>query len=116
MNKKLPVLDLELGAKLINSDQKAAKTMLKDLAASLPKALQQLKSAYDQEDVKQVGNIAHYLHGGACYCGTPRLKEAAFQLERLARGLQPFQELESAYKNLCTEISAVIEKTKQAGI
>jgi two-component system sensor histidine kinase BarA len=111
MEKTLPVIDLKLGAKLLNCDEDIAKTMIKELAASLPKALADLKTAYDNQDVKVLGNVAHYIHGGTCYCGTPRLKEATFILERLARGLHPFPELESAYQTVRIEIQSVVEKS-----
>ncbi len=113
MGKNLPVIDLALGAKLIDRDEEAAKSMIHDLVESLPDVVEDLKKAYKKKDIKQLGNVAHYVHGGTCYCGTPRLKEAAFHLERMARGRHSFQELESAYHLLCKEIDALIEKSKK---
>lgn len=116
MGKNLPVIDLALGARLIDKDEEVAKSMIHDLVGSLPDVVEELKKAYKKKNIKQLGDVAHYVHGPTCYCGTPRLKEASFQLERLARGRLPFHELESAYHNLCKEIEAVIEKSKKMGI
>jgi two-component system, NarL family, sensor histidine kinase BarA len=115
MGKNLPVIDLALGARLIDKNEEIAKEMINDLVESLPSALEDLKKAHKKKDIKLLGDVAHYIHGPTCYTGTPRLKEAAFQLERLSRGRHSFQELEAAYHTLCKEIDAVIEKSKKMG-
>lgn len=105
---ELPVIDLELGAKLLGSNEQVAKTMIKELIAILPENLQALKAAYTEANLKKLADIAHYVHGGSCYCGTPRLKSAAMALEKQAKTAPSVQALQAAYQQLCQEILNVI--------
>jgi len=47
----------------------------------------------------------HKLHGGTCYCGTPKLKDAAKQLEIAIKSND--KATDRLYKKLCKEIKAV---------
>ena len=109
MISELPVIDLELGAKLLDSDQQIAVKMIKELANSLQGNLQDLEIAYAAENISKIGNLAHYIHGGACYCGTPRLKAAAIALEKVAKAAHSLQDIEAEYRNLCLNIKWVID-------
>lgn len=108
MTEELPVIDLDLGAKLLSSDKQVAKDMILKLIAMLPESVQDLNAAFAAEDIKKIGAVAHYVHGGSCYCGTPRLKAAALALEKSAKTAQSLQDLQAAYQNLCEEIQRVI--------
>lgn len=109
MEAELPVIDLELGAKLLDGDEAIARSMIKELAAILPESLQDLQNAFRAKDIKKLADVAHYVHGGACYCGTPRLKAAALALEKQAKAAQSFQDMAMPYQHLCQEIQAVID-------
>jgi HPt (histidine-containing phosphotransfer) domain-containing protein len=107
MSESLPVIDLDLGAKLLGCDEPTAKKMIKELSVLLVDNLQALRSAYAAHDIKKVADIAHYVYGGSCYCGVPRLKAAAFVLEKAAIDV-PSPEFPAAYQKLCQEMEAVI--------
>lgn len=109
MVEELPVVDLELGAKILDGDEYQAKDMIKKLISTLPHDLKELQNAYTLQDNKKLADIAHYLYGGACYCGTPRFKAAAKALEVKAKNAQSVDEIQLVYIHLCEEIEALIE-------
>jgi two-component system, NarL family, sensor histidine kinase BarA len=112
MNSTLPVIDLDLGAKILGTDKNSAKKMITDLADMLVGNLKELEEAYGHGDLKKVADLAHFIHGGSCYCGAPRLKAASQVLEIQAKKSKKIEELKSEYKNLCQEIQAVISQSK----
>lgn len=100
------VIDLELGAKLVNGDKNNAQDMIKLLLTSLSQGFPELQKAYEQRDWKTIRNITHKLHGGACYCGTPRFKSACNHLENyLKTGKTELRD--ALYQQLLQEIDAV---------
>ncbi|MBS0351521.1 MAG: Hpt domain-containing protein [Proteobacteria bacterium] len=111
MDSTLPVIDLDLGAKILGADKNSAKKMINDLAAMLVGNLKELKQVYQQGDLKKIADLAHFIHGGSCYCGTPRLKAASKELEIQAKKNEQLEELKSAYESLCNEIQAVISQS-----
>ena len=76
-----PIIDLELGAKLAGNNRKAAEEMLALLIKMLPHDLAQIKLAFTKNQYEELARHVHRLHGALCYCGVPRLKTAAHQLE-----------------------------------
>lgn len=116
MNEALPVIDLNLGAELLKSDEQTARRMVIELAVILTQNLQDLETAYAALDLAKVENIAHYIYGGSCYCGVPRLKAAAKLLEKAIQNSQTSPEIvSSAYRSLCQEIQAVIAAAEKLG-
>ena len=111
MDPNLPVIDLDLGAELLGSDKASAKRMIKELAVLLSGNLSSLKLAYAEADRKKMGDVAHYVYGGSCYCGTPRLKVAARALEKSIKISGSLDELTPVYQELCKEIEAVLAKS-----
>ncbi len=106
---ELPVIDLELGAKLLGANQDTAKEMIAQLAAMLPEDLTKIQNAFVKRDYETLKNLAHYVKGGASYCGTPRLKYAAAQMEELIHNRSCSNKvIETAYHHLCAEINNVI--------
>lgn len=91
VNKKKPhkntrdtdVIDLDLGATLIGNDREAAKEMLDMLMVQLTDEQASIELAYHQADYQKLVKLVHKIHGGACYCGTPRLKKATANLEKV---------------------------------
>lgn len=75
------LFDVEQGLK--NSGNK---TMLIELltmmVSDLPNDLEEMKTAFQNEDIPQVEHLAHKIKGGAVYVGTTRLKYACQYLER----------------------------------
>lgn len=102
-------IDLQLGEQLMRGNKEQAKEMLKLLLISLSEELPSLQKAFGLQDWKTIHNIAHKLHGGACYCGVPRLKLACHNLETYLK--QGETELQDAlYQQMLAEIEAVKEK------
>ena len=101
------VIDLDLGAKLINGDVKKAKETLKVLINMLPDYEKQLKASFKDNNFDELKNISHKLKGATTYCGTPRLKLSAKILEEKIRLMDDLKkvEIEPLYKNLLTEIN-----------
>src|SRR5690606_35961493 len=58
-----------------------ATDMLKMLIASLPETRESLIGAFEKDDMKDLLEITHKLHGGCCYCGVPALRAASKSLE-----------------------------------
>lgn len=109
MNKdELPVIDLKLGAEILNADVEAARRMIDALVKLLPEDLRKLKTAFCKRDNAQLKDLAHYIKGGASYCGTPRLKSAAAELEKIMSAQNPSEKIQLAYENLCHEIELIL--------
>ena len=109
MNKnELPIIDLKLGAEILNSDIEAARKMINALVKQLPEDLQKLKTAFCERDNAQLKDLAHYINGGASYCGTPRLKSAAAELEKIMGVNNSSEKIQLAYENLCHEIELIL--------
>jgi len=53
------------------------------LGDSLADSATPLRQALDAGDRARLHDIAHRLHGACLYCGVPRLRDAAVQLERM---------------------------------
>ncbi len=101
------IIDLKLGAKLINGDENKAKETLKFLIDMLPDYEKQLKENFRNNDFEELKNIAHKLKGATAYCGAPRLKQVAKILEEKIRLTdKPEKEkIKPLYKSLLSEIN-----------
>jgi two-component system aerobic respiration control sensor histidine kinase ArcB len=101
-------IDLDLGAKLIKGNRKAAKEMLALLIEELPSNKKEMASAYKKHNYLKLMKLAHRLHGATCYCGTPKLKEAAAKLEKIiASNKKKF--IKQCYEILIEQIEAVMQ-------
>lgn len=77
----VPILDWNLGIKLAGNKKEAAEEMLNLLLKSLPADLTDMQQLKEIGDYPELLRRVHKLHGALCYCGTPRLKNAAAKLE-----------------------------------
>jgi len=68
-----------------NGNAIIAKEILGMLIDSLPEFKEQIYNDYTARDYKKLLDNVHKLHGSASYCGVPRLKEAAYQTEKLLK-------------------------------
>jgi len=78
---QLPIIDLDLGASLMNNDRKIAEEMLDYLMSELPTTKTLLIQLSHEKNWLEVKNQVHKLRGALCYCGVPRLKLVADNLE-----------------------------------
>lgn len=104
------VIDLNLGAEILGSNVEAAKKMVSQLVDMLPGDLKKIQAAFSKKDYAALKDLAHYVKGGASFCGTPRLKEAASHLDQMIKTHGNDQDVEAAYHQLCREITAVIDE------
>lgn len=108
LNKSL-IIDLQLGAALLGVDLEKAREMIEKLVATLPQDLEKIQVAFLEEDFEKLKLLVHYVKSGACYCGTPCLKEAADQLEAALLKNKSKKTIVDAYYKLCDEIQAVCD-------
>ncbi|MCW5588082.1 MAG: response regulator [Legionellales bacterium] len=106
VEESIPSIDLKLGAQLTGGNEAIAKDMLKMFVDSLPETEDNLKKSYETEDWDQLQFDVHKLHGGACYCGVPRLKDIARKLEDSLKS-RDFEEIAQGYEDLIAEIQNV---------
>jgi HPt (histidine-containing phosphotransfer) domain-containing protein len=107
----LPIIDYNLGAQILGSeDIHNAKLMVAELVKMLPGDLEKLKAAFQQQDQQKLQEVAHYISGGSSFCGTPRLTQAAKELDRSIKANAMPEAITTAYQNVCREIELLLEE------
>jgi len=107
----LPIVDLELGAKLINSDEARACQQLLQLIDTLDTAETTITHAIAQQDEAALLEAVHHLNGSSRYCGAPELALLVETLETRIRtgGMEDakplLNDLYTSIKRLCAERS-----------
>lgn len=105
----LPVIDLELGARLTGGRTQLAKEQLKRLIDSLEECEVQIRAAFDDQNLSVLLDQVHALNGASRYCGAPDLALTVETLETRLRtsGLNHAEsllnELYGAIKRLCEQ-------------
>ncbi|MDA9832144.1 Hpt domain-containing protein [Gammaproteobacteria bacterium] len=102
----LKVVDLEMGAKILGGDERGAKEMLTMLVNTLDETQVGLLDAYQKKQYDQLEWRVHKLHGGATYCGVPKLKASANKLESLLTS-QDFDQVNLAFSELMQALQDV---------
>lgn len=74
-------IDWQLAVKLAGNKEEFAKEMLSILIKSLNQDISDIKSSLTKQEYSELLRRIHKLHGALCYCGVPRLKAAAAELE-----------------------------------
>src|SRR3990167_851856 len=78
---KTPIIDLPLGAKRVNQDEAAAKSMLQLLLRHIDEDQHHIQTAFHKNDWARLRDVTHKLLGGLAYCGAPRLELAGVELQ-----------------------------------
>jgi two-component system sensor histidine kinase BarA len=99
----LLIIDLELGKKLACANEENARMLLKMLYDMIPEHEEIILKSYQDKDMETLLFEVHKLHGGVSYCGTPRLKKTASELELALKHEEPWENL---YHELVQEIEA----------
>jgi PAS domain S-box-containing protein len=107
------IIDLELGAGLVEGDIQLMYGMLDMLIKELPEVQDKMRQAYEAKSLTKLYALVHKLHGGCCYCGVPRLKAAAKNFEAIASKAKTTQKIQLAYIKLNKEIVAVLRAYKE---
>ncbi|WP_417596618.1 response regulator [Oceanospirillum sp.] len=75
------VVDMEMGTRLAGGKASLAEEMLRMLLQDIPATREHLDKAFHGEDIEEMINAVHHLHGATRYCGVPRLALTTETLE-----------------------------------
>lgn len=78
-------VDIDMCIELSNNLPALAKDMLSMLIDSLPETAATISSCFKKQNMDELEEVVHRLHGGASYCGVPKLKAASEKLDELLR-------------------------------
>ncbi len=112
---KHDVFVLELAKRSMNNDLELIELLLNKFFKALPEQIIATKAYINAGDYKAAEEVAHKIHGSAAYCGTPRIKQAAKQLEvdlekqEPARISQAVQSLDDEAKKLTASKEAILK-------
>ncbi len=101
-----PVLDLDSVTYLLGKRELTIE-MLKMLVESFSQELGSIQKAHSEQNLSELEYLAHKMKGGACYCGTPRLKQACEQLELYLHRGKDTERVKFLFNQLIHEIEAV---------
>ncbi|MFC6632145.1 response regulator [Microbulbifer taiwanensis] len=93
---RLRLVDISESLTLSNGDAALARDMMQMLIKNLASDERELKRLSTTGEHKAMFELVHRMHGGCCYCGVPRLREATC---RLQEELRPLQERDSGNIN-----------------
>ncbi|WP_237065568.1 response regulator [Microbulbifer guangxiensis] len=82
------LVDITESLELSNNDATLARDMLQMLIRGLLADEQEIHRLFAAGDHRGLYELVHRVHGGCCYCGVPRLREATGHLQELLRPLQ----------------------------
>lgn len=77
---QLPIFDLELGAKRIQKDVHAAKSMLELLIKNIDVDKKNIETHLAEKSWSKLHDVNHKLIGGLMYCGAPKLESCCSAL------------------------------------
>lgn len=86
--------------------------MLNMLLASLPQELHLVKEAYGNKDLESAHDIVHRIHGGACYCGVPRLLEHSSRFDKALKNAET-ETLDSLFTTFVESTEELIQWTNK---
>ncbi|WP_141441239.1 response regulator [Vreelandella titanicae] len=81
----LPIIDLEIGARLAGGKEHLAREQLKRLIDSLDESEQHMRAAFGQQHLPTLLDWVHGLNGASRYCGAPELALLVETLETRLR-------------------------------
>ncbi len=102
------IINWELAVERAGGKEELAKELLDILIKTLPQHQDELKTAFENNDMDALHAEAHKLHSATCYCGTPRLKNAARDLEDISKS-NDNPKIKESYHKLLDEITAVLQ-------
>ncbi len=106
------IIDWDVAVQQANGKNSLAIDMLHMLIESLPGHKAALKSAFEAKDFVAFHEEVHKLYGALCYCGTPRLKKAAKELDQTLQNNQKTT-IDKLYHQLNIEIESLKKVYKQ---
>lgn len=107
---KHSAIDWQLCVQKVSGNQDLAEEFLAKFIEELYKNRVEFLKLMQKNDIKQLGELAHKLHGACCFCGVPILQKRVMQLEKLATRANKIEELTKAFAELIQSIDAVISE------
>ena len=104
------IIDLDIGVKLAGGSYDSAIEMLNMLLSGLPEEKSIIEKYAGELNLSELEKVVHKLHGGACYCGVPMLKEKAAKLEKKLKNKENKKEIIEAVGNLILAINLTLEE------
>ena len=101
--KNIPSLDWDLSLKLAVGNHTLAKKLFNMMISSLPKEQILINNALNNNQLTQLKEMIHKLHGACCYTGLPKLKHIAKNLETEMYVTNNNKELIINYANLLNQ-------------
>lgn len=112
-----PLVDLSLSLTLAKDKADLAKDMLEIMFKDLQQARSQLIPLAKKRSYTELQDIVHKIHGGACYCGIPKLKRLSEssdrKLENIINKKSEATDLEQDMQELTDLIDQLIEWRKR---
>jgi two-component system sensor histidine kinase BarA len=102
------VYDPVLAAEIAGGNPKIATELLNLLLRELPKQREALNQAFTTDNLKELRELNHKLHGSARYCGTPALIKATSALENTLLSAPP-ETIAQAVAEVVKEINRLLE-------
>ncbi len=111
-------LDWKECLRLSNNKEIFAKKILYALEKELPSFRAYFKQALETNNLEQLQDESHKLHGACCYTGTPRLKALLEQLESQAKShkTQSLSTLSHTVSQVNHEINEVLKALKKLNL
>jgi two-component system, NarL family, sensor histidine kinase BarA len=94
-----------------NNKPELAQELLNMFAAELPQLHHKIKQAQQSNDIPDLKDTLHKLHGASCYCGTNQLKKLLNSIEQSIHRLDNI-ELDSKLKPIYNEITKIQQELK----
>jgi len=79
----LPCYDHEEAIKLAGGNAELAQELFQMLIAELPQYQEKIQTAQENNNIKDLKHFIHKVNGATSYCGVPKLRKAAVELESL---------------------------------
>jgi len=106
-NQELQSIDWQLAKKLAADNMELAKDLFFMLLNDLPETKKHINAAFAANNLQELRNHVHKLHGGCCYVGVPKLKHLAKSLEIAIINLDT-EQIKSLLLELNDEITVVL--------
>ena len=103
----LIIYDKEEGKKLAGNNELLEKELFAMLIKELPEHKQKLEQAKSNNNIQDLKNHIHKLHGASTYCGVPQLRTFVSNLENIIDNSK-IDRIESAYQSVITAIEELI--------
>lgn len=101
---QLPLIDFEDGVHRCNGNEELACSLLNRFLDSLPEDKASVKQSLAQQEMHQLEEQIHKLHGACQYCGLPLLRQAAKEAEHALKTNDP------GYEPAVNHLLAIIEQ------